>query len=260
MRGLVPSEVLAWLPRQDRRTVRSPCYELPALAHANAQMWHHVLCPACADHDCAPTPLRSRLQYEGFKPPYNVSRVEPNVEIVAEKGNERDQYIQTSCTMIDCRASLADANVCHRAHESWEGGMGGLGMGGVSGGLASGGLVRGGVWERDISPNLCHRRKRCKLSRPSTLRGQNSSARPTRPALALSPRSLPTQWGQVSAARWARVWALMAAYIGPRTRRACATGALRRAMLPCVPGRKAPPPHRHSAATPGLCSTPHGGS
>jgi len=51
-----------------------------------------------------------RLQYEGFKPPYNVSRVEPNVEIVTEKGNERNQYIQTSCTMIDCRASLADAN------------------------------------------------------------------------------------------------------------------------------------------------------
>jgi len=66
-----------------------------------------------ADHDCAPTPLRSRRQYEGFKPPYNVSRVQPYVEMI--KGEGTEWRIQTSCTMVDCRTSLADANVCHRA-------------------------------------------------------------------------------------------------------------------------------------------------
>ena len=88
----------------------------------------HVLCPACTDHDYAPTPLRSRIQYEGFKPPYNVSRVQPF--LVMAKGEMAEQHIATSCTMIDCRTSLADANVCHRARESWEGRGGELGMGG----------------------------------------------------------------------------------------------------------------------------------
>eukprot|EP00964_Phaeocystis_antarctica_P143623 scaffold109197_cov65-Phaeocystis_antarctica.AAC.3 len=49
--------------------------------------------------------------------------------------------------------------------------------------------------------------------------------------------------------------ALPAASIGPRTRRACAAGALRRAILLCVPGQKALPPPP-SAAAPGFCSTP----
>ena len=88
----------------------------------------HVLCPACTDHDYAPTPLRSRIQYEGFKPPYNVSRVQPF--LVMAEGEMAEQHIATSCTMIDCRTSLADANVCHRARESWEGRGGELGMGG----------------------------------------------------------------------------------------------------------------------------------
>jgi len=49
-----------------------------------------------------------RLQYEGFKPPYNVSRVEPFREIA--QGEGKVQHITTTCTMIDCRASLAEAN------------------------------------------------------------------------------------------------------------------------------------------------------
>lgn len=49
-----------------------------------------------------------RRQYEGFKPPYNVSRVQPYVEMI--KGEGTEWRIQTSCTMVDCRTSLADAN------------------------------------------------------------------------------------------------------------------------------------------------------
>lgn len=49
-----------------------------------------------------------RLHYEGFKPPYNVSRVVPTLVMV--QGASSEQYITTTCTMIDCRTSLADAN------------------------------------------------------------------------------------------------------------------------------------------------------
>ena len=103
----------------------------------------HVLWPAGADHDLrALTSLRSHMYYEGFRIPYNFSRVVPYR--VVTPGGSVEQQVFTSCTMIDCRSTLDQAKVCHRPRESWRGRLGGEGQGGEgvsrSRALATGGL------------------------------------------------------------------------------------------------------------------------
>ena len=103
----------------------------------------HVLWPAGADHDLrALTSLRSHMYYEGFRIPYNLSRVVPYRVVTA--GGSLEHMVSTSCTMIDCRSTLDQAKVCHRPRESWRGRLGGEGQGGEgvsrSRGLATGGL------------------------------------------------------------------------------------------------------------------------
>ena len=88
------------------------------------------------------TSLRSHMYYEGFRIPYNFSRVVPYRVVTA--GGSVEQQVLTSCTMIDCRSTLDEAKVCHRPRESWRGRLGVEGQGeeGVSRsrGLATGGL------------------------------------------------------------------------------------------------------------------------
>lgn len=101
----------------------------------------HVLWPAGADHDLrALTSLRSHMYYEGFRIPYNLSRVVPYRVVTA--GGSLEHMVSTSCTMIDCRSTLDQAKVCHRPREklAWEAWWGGARGGG---GLAEPGSCHG---------------------------------------------------------------------------------------------------------------------